>query len=230
MPTDDICLFCSVLSGIHAQMVNKAAAMYDSGVSCGPEANMAKMLAADASWCVCVAYSVHGKSRTLIYSPCFLLVVATCGPCDYCTCYVHVHAEFMPHVVCTRATLHTYRMLVCTLCTPTCTHCTTFQIKTVSAQHKRKCREAADVCIQTHGGYVRDRFLGWHCVVFTCGHACIHTHTGTGLRKSSTSSASSARRACTRSRPSRPTSSSPSSLRRSSASPARTDEDWRVGW
>jgi len=31
-------------------MVKKAAALFDSGQPCGPEANMAKMLAADASW------------------------------------------------------------------------------------------------------------------------------------------------------------------------------------
>lgn len=31
-------------------MVNKAAAAYDAGLTCGAEANMAKMLAADASW------------------------------------------------------------------------------------------------------------------------------------------------------------------------------------
>ena len=31
-------------------MVQKAAAMYDAGKPCGPEANMAKMLASEASW------------------------------------------------------------------------------------------------------------------------------------------------------------------------------------
>ena len=31
-------------------MVNKAASMYDAGRNCGPEANMAKMLASEASW------------------------------------------------------------------------------------------------------------------------------------------------------------------------------------
>ena len=31
-------------------MVQKAAAMFDAGVPCGPQANMAKLLAADASW------------------------------------------------------------------------------------------------------------------------------------------------------------------------------------
>jgi alkylation response protein AidB-like acyl-CoA dehydrogenase len=33
-----------------AEMVNKAAAMYDAGLPCGTEANMAKMLASEASW------------------------------------------------------------------------------------------------------------------------------------------------------------------------------------
>ena len=33
-----------------AEMVNKAAAMFDAGVPCGTEANMAKMLASEASW------------------------------------------------------------------------------------------------------------------------------------------------------------------------------------
>ena len=31
-------------------MVDKAAAMFDAGIPCGPEANMAKLLAADAAW------------------------------------------------------------------------------------------------------------------------------------------------------------------------------------
>ena len=31
-------------------MVSKAAALFDSGISCGPEANMAKLLAGDAAW------------------------------------------------------------------------------------------------------------------------------------------------------------------------------------
>ena len=31
-------------------MVRKAAALFDSGAACGAEANMAKLLAADASW------------------------------------------------------------------------------------------------------------------------------------------------------------------------------------
>ncbi|MFI5178495.1 MAG: acyl-CoA dehydrogenase family protein, partial [Vicinamibacterales bacterium] len=31
-------------------MRTKAAKMFDAGISCGPEANMAKLLAADASW------------------------------------------------------------------------------------------------------------------------------------------------------------------------------------
>ncbi len=31
-------------------MVRKAAALFDAGQACGPEANMAKLLAADASW------------------------------------------------------------------------------------------------------------------------------------------------------------------------------------
>jgi acyl-CoA dehydrogenase len=31
-------------------MVRKAAALFDAGRPCGPEANMAKLLAADASW------------------------------------------------------------------------------------------------------------------------------------------------------------------------------------
>ena len=31
-------------------MVYRAAELYDQGLPCGPEANMAKMLAADASW------------------------------------------------------------------------------------------------------------------------------------------------------------------------------------
>ncbi len=31
-------------------MVDKAARLFDSGEPCGPEANMAKLLAADASW------------------------------------------------------------------------------------------------------------------------------------------------------------------------------------
>jgi alkylation response protein AidB-like acyl-CoA dehydrogenase len=33
-----------------AEMVNKAAAMFDAGIACGTEANMAKMLASEASW------------------------------------------------------------------------------------------------------------------------------------------------------------------------------------
>jgi len=33
-----------------ALMVERAAALFDAGGSCGPEANMAKMLAAEASW------------------------------------------------------------------------------------------------------------------------------------------------------------------------------------
>jgi alkylation response protein AidB-like acyl-CoA dehydrogenase len=33
-----------------AEMVNKAAAMFDAGTPCGTEANMAKMLASEASW------------------------------------------------------------------------------------------------------------------------------------------------------------------------------------
>jgi acyl-CoA dehydrogenase len=33
-----------------AEMVNKAAAMFDAGLPCGTEANMAKMLASEASW------------------------------------------------------------------------------------------------------------------------------------------------------------------------------------
>jgi acyl-CoA dehydrogenase len=33
-----------------AEMVNKAAAMFDAGMRCGTEANMAKMLASEASW------------------------------------------------------------------------------------------------------------------------------------------------------------------------------------
>jgi acyl-CoA dehydrogenase len=31
-------------------MVSRAAGLFDAGVSCGAEANMAKLLAADASW------------------------------------------------------------------------------------------------------------------------------------------------------------------------------------
>ena len=31
-------------------MLRKAAALFDAGEACGPEANMAKLLAADASW------------------------------------------------------------------------------------------------------------------------------------------------------------------------------------
>ena len=31
-------------------MVKRAAALFDAGTPCGPEANMAKLLAADASW------------------------------------------------------------------------------------------------------------------------------------------------------------------------------------
>ncbi len=31
-------------------MVRKAAALFDAGLPCGPEANMAKMVAADAAW------------------------------------------------------------------------------------------------------------------------------------------------------------------------------------
>ncbi|WP_085885586.1 acyl-CoA dehydrogenase family protein [Oceanibacterium hippocampi] len=42
-------------------MVNKAAAMYDAGLKAGAEANMAKMLAADASWQAAEAcMQVHG--------------------------------------------------------------------------------------------------------------------------------------------------------------------------
>ncbi|MCG6116423.1 MAG: acyl-CoA/acyl-ACP dehydrogenase, partial [Mesorhizobium sp.] len=33
-----------------AEMVNKAAAMFEAGEPCGTEANMAKMLASEASW------------------------------------------------------------------------------------------------------------------------------------------------------------------------------------
>ena len=33
-----------------AEMVNKAAAMFDAGTPCGTEANMSKMLASEASW------------------------------------------------------------------------------------------------------------------------------------------------------------------------------------
>jgi acyl-CoA dehydrogenase len=31
-------------------MIRKAAALFDAGEPCGPEANMAKMMAADAAW------------------------------------------------------------------------------------------------------------------------------------------------------------------------------------
>jgi acyl-CoA dehydrogenase len=39
----------------------QAAAMFDAGVSCGPEANMAKLLASDASWAAANAcLDTHG--------------------------------------------------------------------------------------------------------------------------------------------------------------------------
>ncbi len=42
-------------------MVRRAAALYEAGVSCGPEANMAKLLAADASWAAAEAcLQTHG--------------------------------------------------------------------------------------------------------------------------------------------------------------------------
>ena len=42
-------------------MVYHAAALYDAGQPCGAEANMAKMLAADASWeAANVAFQTHG--------------------------------------------------------------------------------------------------------------------------------------------------------------------------
>jgi alkylation response protein AidB-like acyl-CoA dehydrogenase len=44
-----------------AEMVNKAAAMFDSGLPCGTEANMAKMLASEASWYAAdVCVQTHG--------------------------------------------------------------------------------------------------------------------------------------------------------------------------
>jgi alkylation response protein AidB-like acyl-CoA dehydrogenase len=42
-------------------MVSRAAELYDAGLPCGPEANMAKMLAADASWeAANVCFQTHG--------------------------------------------------------------------------------------------------------------------------------------------------------------------------
>ena len=42
-------------------MVQKAAALFDAGGSCGPEANMAKLLAADASWAAAdMCLQTHG--------------------------------------------------------------------------------------------------------------------------------------------------------------------------
>jgi alkylation response protein AidB-like acyl-CoA dehydrogenase len=42
-------------------MVRRAAALYQAGVPCGPEANMAKLLAADASWAAAEAcLQTHG--------------------------------------------------------------------------------------------------------------------------------------------------------------------------
>jgi len=42
-------------------MVRRAAGLYEAGVSCGPEANMAKLLAADASWAAAEAcLQTHG--------------------------------------------------------------------------------------------------------------------------------------------------------------------------
>jgi alkylation response protein AidB-like acyl-CoA dehydrogenase len=42
-------------------MVHRAAKLYQMGVSCGPEANMAKLLAADASWAAAEAcLQTHG--------------------------------------------------------------------------------------------------------------------------------------------------------------------------
>ena len=44
-----------------ALMVDKAARLFDSGVSCGAEANMSKMLAADASWAAAdMCLQTHG--------------------------------------------------------------------------------------------------------------------------------------------------------------------------
>ena len=44
-----------------ALMVQKAAALFDAGRPCGPEANMAKLLAADASWAAAEAcLQTHG--------------------------------------------------------------------------------------------------------------------------------------------------------------------------
>ena len=45
----------------HVQMVDKAAAMFDAGEPCGTEANMAKMLASEASWFAAdTAIQTHG--------------------------------------------------------------------------------------------------------------------------------------------------------------------------
>jgi alkylation response protein AidB-like acyl-CoA dehydrogenase len=42
-------------------MVRRAAGLYEAGVPCGPEANMAKLLAADASWAAAEAcLQTHG--------------------------------------------------------------------------------------------------------------------------------------------------------------------------
>ncbi len=42
-------------------MVRKAAALFDTGEACGPEANMAKLLAADASWAAAdMCLQTHG--------------------------------------------------------------------------------------------------------------------------------------------------------------------------
>ena len=44
-----------------ALMVDRAASLFDSGQACGPEANMAKMLAADASWAAAdMCLQTHG--------------------------------------------------------------------------------------------------------------------------------------------------------------------------
>jgi acyl-CoA dehydrogenase len=44
-----------------ALMVDKAAAMFDEGEACGTEANMAKMLASEASWFAAdMAVQTHG--------------------------------------------------------------------------------------------------------------------------------------------------------------------------
>src|SRR2546430_16035839 len=90
-----------------ALMVERAAALYDSGQPCGPESNMAKQLAAEASWQaadMCLQthggfgfaeeYDVERKFReTRLYQNAPILT-------NIVLCYIAVHVLHLPRSSC----------------------------------------------------------------------------------------------------------------------------------